>query len=184
MYASTHARDSSVGTVTRLQAGRVKNRCSIPGRGERLSCIPTCPQQRNVGVSFSLIITDYQGQNAHGWIWHLTSIQCWGYDWVEPYLSPTWICDKHRDTFTLLWMPKFNYMMLGVIITVLLLITKRVIVLKKWSVTAEIDWLWHHSSMFITPLRCQWKCYSVMEIKSTKGIILKIKYATYVGVKV
>jgi hypothetical protein len=93
---------------------------------------------------------------------------------VEPYLLPTWIYDKQRDTFTLLWRPKLNYMRLGVIIlrcvvecdletsklrrpwpafgssttggegviiTVHLGITKRVIVLKKVSVTAEINWL-------------------------------------------
>jgi len=66
-------------------------------------------------------------------------------------------------------MPKLNYMSLGVIITVHLLITKIVIVLKKESVTAQINWLWCHISMFITLLRCQWKCDSIMEIKSRNG---------------
>ena len=47
--------DSSVGKVTRLRAGRVKNKCSISGRGKRLSCIPTCPQQRNGGVCHSAL---------------------------------------------------------------------------------------------------------------------------------
>ena len=42
--------DRSVRTVTRLKAGRVKNRCSIPGRGKRLPCFPTSPQQRNGGT--------------------------------------------------------------------------------------------------------------------------------------